>query len=438
MRRSTFHFPLPLPTSYFPPPRVRYLKVSLFIGLLVSLLVIALVETGAFATLDQTLARLLELRTAPLSNRRLHYALAVFFSFGIAWTTIDIPRDSLKLVIALGALIQIVAAVWVANLLGIFFSPFASLAAVAGSAILGLFYAQTEAGSRKRVLRQVLGDRVSIPTFKALLDAPTPPNLEGERRDVTVIVCEIFNHDDLEYVLAAPDYVALTNAFRRNASELLVERGGYLDECDGESIRVIFGAPFPNLRHAITACEAALALVTRLEEVNRECHAVWKQMFDFRIGVNSGEMTLAAYGSRRLGTYSVAGEPAEFARRLCRANLIYGTRVLIGSQTLVFAEDAMEVRPMELIQRYDDGASREEIYELLARHDTLTSEELERRDTFWKAVIRYREQSWNEALALFHSARTPGGMDGPVEFYIRRIEQLRAGLPSLDWNTARL
>lgn len=417
---------------------MRYLKVSILIGLLVSLLVIVLFETGVFAQLDETLARLLALRTAPLAYRPLHYALAVFFAFGITWTTIDIPRDSLKLVIALGAFVQVIAAVWVANLLGLFFSPFASLTAIAASTLIGLFYAQTEAGSRKRLLRQVLGDRISTATFKSLLDAPNPPNLEGERREVTVIVCEIFNHDDLEEVLAAPDYVALTNSFRRNAAELLVERGGYLDECDGESIRVIFGAPLADARHAVTACEAALDLVKRLDDVNRECHTVWKQMFDFRIGVNAGEMTLAAYGSRRLGAYSVAGEPAEFARRLCRANLIYGTRILLGSQALVLAEDAVEVRPMELIQRFDDGASREEIYELLAPYASLTDEQLERRDAFWKAVIRYREQSWNEALALFHSARTPGGTDGPVEFYIRRIEQLRAGLPSLDWNTARL
>ena len=416
---------------------MRYLKVSLFIGLFVSVLVIVLFETGLLHQFDQTLARLLGYRGAPPVDRTLHYALAVFFAFGIAWTTIDVPRDSLKLVIAGVALGQIITLVWVLNLGRTFFSPFPSLIAIALSGLVGLFYAQTEAGSRKRLLRQVLGDRVSYSTFRSLLDAPTPLLLEGERREVTVVVCEIFNHDDLESALAAPEYVALTNSFRRNAAELLVERGGYLDECDGESVRVIFGAPLADLRHAATACAAALALVERLVEVNRECHTVWKQMFDFRLGVNSGEMTLAAYGSRRLGAYSVAGEPAEFARRLCRANLIYGTRVLLGSQSSVLAEDSIEVRPMELIQRADDG-SREEIYELLAPRHALSEEALERRDTFWRAVIRYREQTWDEALALFHSARSPGGADGPVEFYIRRIEQLRAGLPALDWNTARL
>ena len=416
---------------------MRYLKASIFIGLLVSALVIVLSEAGLLHQFDQNLAKLLAYRAAPDVNRALQYALAIVFAFGVAWTTIDVPRDSLKLVIAGGALAQVIAAVWVLNLHGVFFSPFASLIAIALSALAGLFYAQTEAGSRKRLLRQVLGERVSNQTFKALLDAPVPLALEGERREVTVVVCEIFNHDDLESSLSAQDYVALTNSFRRNASELLVERGGYLDECDGESVRVIFGAPLAELRHAAMACDAALSLVERLIEVNRECHTVWKQMFDFRIGVNSGEMTLAAYGSRRLGAYSVAGEPAEFARRLCRANLIYGTRILLGSQTSVLAESEIEVRPMELIQRSEDGG-REEIYELLARRHALSEEALERRDTFWRAVIRYREQTWDEALALFHSARVPGGADGPVEFYIRRIEQLRAGLPALDWNTARL
>ena len=416
---------------------MRYFKVSILIGALVAVCVGVLTETGALRRLDQALAHFLGHVEAPAMIPALHYSLVALFALGIAWTTIDIPRTSLKAVVAIGALAQVVSLGWVLNLKHIFFSPFGSLAAILGSFACGLAYARTEAGSRKRLLRHALGERVSKSTFNALLDAPRPLNLEGERREVTVVVCEIFNHDDLEEALTAPDYVALTNSFRRNAADYLVERGGYLDGCDGETIRVIFGAPLDDSRHATTACEAALGLVQRLDDVNVECHTLWRQMFDFRIGVNAGEMTLAAYGSRRLGTYSVAGEPAEFARRLCRANLIYGSRVLLGSNACVLAEPAIEVRPMELIQRFEDG-NREEIYELLARRDSLTEEAIARRDTFWRAVIFYRERLWDDALDLFHKARAAGGTDGPVEFYIRRIEQLRAGLPALDWHTARL
>jgi predicted Zn-dependent peptidase len=91
---------------------------------------------------------------------------------------------------------------------------------------------------------------------------------------------------------------------------------------------------------------------------------------------------------------------------------------------------------MELIQRTPEERSREEIYELLAPKNVLSEEELERRDLFWKGLVYYREQRWDEALTLFHSARAANGSDGPVEFYIRRVEQLRAGLPALDFSQA--
>jgi class 3 adenylate cyclase len=415
---------------------VRYLKVTLITGFFVALFIALLLEGGLFLRPDAALAGFTAQPSAAL-QRAVQYPLIILFAFGIAWTTIDIPRNSLKAVVAAGALLQIISLVWVLRLLGVFFSPFPSLLAIILSFSVGLLYSRSEAGSRKRLLRHVLGDRVSTKTFYALLNSSAPLNLEGERREVSIIVCEIFNHDELEAELSAPDYVALTNSFRRNAGDFLVERGGYLDECDGESLRVVFGAPLANEDHARTACDAALALTERLDEVNAECHGIWKQMFDFRIGLNSGEMVVAAYGSRRLGTLSVAGEPVEFARRLCRANLIYGSRILLGTNTFQAAELAIEVRPMELIQRYEDG-SREEIYELLALRDVLSFEDLERRDLFWQGVIYYREQLWDDALGLFHSARSSSGADGPVEFYIRRIEQLRIGTPSLDWTSARL
>ena len=419
------------------PNQVRYFKATLILGFLVAGLVALLLALHAFAPLDAALADFLKLPAPGAGHPLVQYALGIVFAFLLAWTTIDIPRPSLKHVVAFAAFMEVLATTAIFQLFGHYFSPFASLAAIAGSFTLGFFYSRSEAGSRKRILRQILGDRVSEDTFKKLIDSAEPLNLEGERREVTIIVCEIFNHDELEDALPAPDYVALTNSFRRNVADLLVECGGYLDECDGESVRVVFGAPLHDSHHGANACAAALALEDRLNAVNRECHTIWKQMFDFRIGVNSGEMVLGAYGSRRLGNYSVAGEPVEFGRRLCRANLIYGSRILLGAGTFYFAEPSIEVRPMEMIQRFDDG-SREEIYELLGMRDVLSYEELERRDLFWTGVVYYRSQLWEEALDVFYSARAPKGADGPVEFYIRRIEQLRTGMAALDWNSARL
>jgi len=413
---------------------VRYFKVTLFIGFFVSLAVTCLYELGGFFQLDLALSGFLGRGApTPLGDRALQYPLFLILAFGIAWTTVDIPRMSLKIIVAAAALLEVFATTWILHIVGIFFSSFASVTAVLLSFLGAILYAQSEGGKRKKTVSTIFGDRISKRTFEELVNSDLPLTFEGERTEASIVVCEIFNHHELTEALPVNDYVSLHNSFLKNAADFLVERGAYLDECDGESLRAVFGAPIPHNDHASLAAEAVLSLCKRLDEVNEECFVVWGKKFDYRIGVNSGEVVVAAYGSGRVGNFSVAGEPVEFTRRLCAANTVYRSRILIGCETFNSAESDIEVRPMELIQRYAEASSREEVYELLALKHGLSEEEAQRRDLFWQGIVYYREALWDEALSIFQSIRHPDGLDGPVEFYIRRIEQLRAGLPQLEW-----
>ncbi len=416
--------------------RLRYLKVTLVCGAAAALIAAGLFELGAFRGLNSHLAAFLGYASEPTVDRASQYWTIIFLAFGVAWTTIDLGRYTLKILVAAAAFFEVITATWVFNLYGHFFSPFAPMLATLLAVIAGLIYSGTEAGSRKRVLRLLFGERVSTNMFYALVDSDTPVEFAGELREGTVIVCEIFNHEALIETVGTRDYVSMTNAFLRHAADFLVERGGYLDECDGESLRVVFGVPLPDSQHASRACDAALDLQARLEGLNRECDARWGNRLDFRIGVNSGEIVLAAYGSRRLGGVSISGEPVEFARRLCSANTIYGSKILVGSGTFALAEETIEVRPMELIQRSRDNPAREEVYELLGSRGEMSMDECTRRDLFWKGIVFYREQKWDDALTNFKLARELYPEDGPAEFYIRRVEQLRNGVASLDWSNA--
>ncbi len=417
---------------------MRYLKVTILIGFLTALLVAVLFELGAFHGADLRLGSFLGVRFSPVARRIEQYPVFVFFAFAITWTTIDILKNSLKCVIALLAMVELIAAVWVCDKLGVFFSPFASGVAIIVAFGASFLYAQSEAGRRKRVVQTIFGERISARNFSRLINSDVPLNFDGDLREGTVVVCEIFNHDQLADALPVADYVALNNSFLRNAAEILVERGGYLDECDGESLRVIFGVPLVDTHHAEAACEAALDVMTRLDEVNRECYRVWSQTFDFRIGINSGEMVVAAYGSGRLGSFSVAGEPVEWARKLCSASLIYGARLLIGSHTFQLTETAMEVRPLDFVHRHPNDHGHEEIYELLARKQTLSEEDLLRRELFWKGILYFREAKWDEATEQLRLASAGDASDGPIDFYLRRIEQLRNGVPLLEGTYGRI
>jgi class 3 adenylate cyclase len=412
---------------------LRYLKATLICGALAALVAGGLFELGAFRTWDAQLAAFLGLPTTPSVPRLPQYLLVLLFGFGIAWTTIDIPRFGLKIAVAAATFAELITAVWACNLLGIFFPPFASLTAIGVAFAAGIIYSATPPGRRKRSLHQLLGDRVSPGTFKALLDSNVPVHFQGDVRQATLVICEIFNQDDLLSALKPEDYVSMTNAFLRNAGDFLVERGGYLDECDGESLRVVFGVPLPDPKHATTACKAALSLQARLDQVNAECQSRWGSQFDYRIGINSGDVVVAAYGSDRLGGVSMSGEVVEFTRRLCAANNIYGSRILIGSAAQSLASEAVEVRPMELVQRRREDPEKEEVFELLAEHGQLSPDDTTRRELFAKGIVFYREEKWDDALANFRLARELHIEDAPADFYIRRIEQLRNGVSSLDW-----
>ena len=163
---------------------------------------------------------------------------------------------------------------------------------------------------------------------------------------------------------------------QRAASETLVEKGGTLAGCDGEGVRVIFGAPLPLPNHAVLACRAALEVARQFKTLNEETARQHDGLScDIRVGVNSGEMAVGHFGSRRLGGFGVAGEEVAFARRLCAANLIYGSNVLIGARTFELAEASIEARPLELLRRRL-GDNWLEVYELLGEPHDLTPDDL--------------------------------------------------------------
>ncbi len=409
---------------------MRYLKATLLIGVISAAVVIVLFAAGLIATTPDILLRdtVYKMpRGATLEVPQvLQLLVMVFLSFAIAWTTVDITRPILKTVVAFGAMFLLFSGSWVCTLYNVYFSPFPGASAILVSYLIGLAYGRSGSGSRKRVIERLFGQRVSRSTFNHLVNSNVPVNFPGVLQEGTVIVCEVQNHKELMELLTPENFAAMTNLYLQAASDYLVELGGFLDECSGESLRVVFGAPIPDEKHASRACRAALDLMARLDNVNRECDANWQRRFDFRIGVNSGEMIAAAYGGSRLASFSVAGPAVEFARRLCAAAGTYGCRILIGPETFEQASETFEARPIEVIKSAGERR-RLELYEILAPKHGLSPERERSRDHFWRGVIYYREKQWDKAIEELSKARIPGIPDPALDFYIQRVGRSRRG-----------
>jgi class 3 adenylate cyclase len=407
---------------------MRLLK-SFLILLLATVTVVVLLQLfGAFAGAGTVWQNLIHSASLHPCTSLLPLTLALFLIPASLWIGLGSSQREM-LLLALTAILLLLGGSLVASLYNSFLNPVPGIAALFFSVIAITLFRKTEAGSREPVLRRLFGQRLRPEIFRQLVDGELFVDFPGEMHEATVIVCSVHNHVELMEVLKPADYVALMNLYLRTASDFLVDVGGYLDECSGESIRVVFGVPLPPpgvLNHAAKAARAAIDLVSRLEELNRECDNRWQQRLDFRMGVNSGPMIAAAYGGARLGRYSVSGPVVDFTRHLSAACAQYGCRILSGPLSYEMASETVEGRPIDLLQRAG-SRRRVELYEFLAPKNSLSPERERSRDQFWKGVILFRERKWEEAIKAFASARIPGIPDRVLDYYLERVERARRG-----------
>jgi class 3 adenylate cyclase len=407
---------------------MRLIK-SFLLLLVATVIVVAFLQVvHAFGGAGAAWQNLIHASSLKNSSALFSFLLIVFLIPASLWVGLASTLREM-LLLALAAILLLLAGSLVSSLYGSFLNPAPGIGVILVSLVAISLFRKTEAGSREPVLRRLFGQRLRPEIFRKLVDGDLPVDFPGEMHEASVLVCTVHNHVELMEVLKPADYVALMNLYLRTASDFLVDVGGYLDECSGESMRVVFGAPLPPhgvLNHAAKAARAAIDLVTRLEDLNRECDNRWQQRLDFRIGVNSGPMIAAAYGGARLGRYSVSGPVVDFARHLSAACAQYGCRILSGPVSYEMASETIEGRPIDLLQRAG-SRRRVELYEFLAPKNSLSPERERSRDQFWKGVILFRERKWEEAIKAFASARIPGIPDRVLDHYLERVERARRG-----------
>ena len=273
---------------------LRYLGVSIVIGLLVSLLVGPFGEVGLFGYFgDVTFA---VLHGSPLSalpddadiSRWWQYPVLVVVALAVAWTSVDIVGGWRKLTIAAAVVVLLLGLSFTLAVWGQLFEPLSGILAVAGSYLAGALHSRSLGGTKQKAFLSLLGGRLSGTGLNALVAAPSKLKLAGGERDVTVLVLRVTNLGELGGKMQGADLVALANFLNESAGEFLMERGGYLESVGPEGLRILFGLPQARESHAVDACQIALELRARLAAIARECEGRWLQVPEFGIGLMSG------------------------------------------------------------------------------------------------------------------------------------------------------
>lgn len=397
----------------------------LFIGVLVCAPLLALHHFGFFRELadwlERTYRQLFALPAAPLRRIvALQYAYYTGMAFASAWICAEMPRQSRKFGFIFGAALLTLMLSPALAFNGLLFEPFSGTAAILAAGLLGVAISGTEKGSRQHMLRRFFVGRISEDTFASLIAARELPPLTG-RRDLTVLTCRVLNYAQLGAELDPQEMEKLSSQFLKAVAEFLVSKGGYLDACNEDGVRVLFGFPLSDEHHAVAACKVAVELKQRLANLAKDMDDHWHKKPVLGTALASGEMTCGLFGFSEFQFYGAVGESLEFSQRLCSINAVYGSHVLLSTRTFNLVKDAMEVRPMEMVILPKAGQPSE-VYELLTRKGDLSEEAAKARDAFWQGVVQLRKGDCKQALDSFHRARLDGSDDPPLRYFTERAE----------------
>ncbi|MFN7159714.1 MAG: adenylate/guanylate cyclase domain-containing protein, partial [Erythrobacter cryptus] len=272
--------------------------------------------------------------------------------------------------------------------------------------------------------------------------AADPGRLElgGEERDMTVLMCDIRGFSHISESLAPREVIGFLTAFLTPMSDVLLAHKATLDKYIGDAILAFWNAPLDDPDHPVHAARAALAMVARLETLNREMAAqqeiAWPGPVAIGIGLNSGLCCVGNMGSRERLSYTLIGDTVNVAARLEGLTKAYGVPIILGEN---LAERLGHFALLELDRVRVVGRDQPlRIFALLGDETLAQAPEMAALVAAHGAMLTaYRQQEWARAEALLDEAREAyeaRGL-GPLRaLFAARIAALAANPPGPQWD----
>jgi adenylate cyclase len=294
-----------------------------------------------------------------------------------------------------------------------------------------LFYLEQ---SRRRQVTGMFGHYVPKQVVRQLVRDPSKAQLGGERRELTVLFCDIEGFTTICENLPPERVVDLLNEYLTEMTAIVHGQGGIIDKYEGDLIMAEFGIPFAVDDHALRACRTAFEMQKRLHELRDKWLTEGKPLLKSRVGIGTGTMLFGNMGSSQAFDYTVMGDVVNLASRLEGANKSYGTRIMINELAAAQVGEHMLVREMDLLI-VKGRHQPETCYELVAPSDSPKADQIRSvAELFAEGLSLYREQQWDEAIDRFEKVLGVWEDDEPSRVFIQRCRDFGERPPAEDWN----
>jgi adenylate cyclase len=363
---------------------------------------------------------------------------ALFISaFGIPlgiWMALVKPR---WMWLGAGLLIPLAAVDYGAFLRGWWLNFTVPAMTLLGNVVLVSLYRVLVEEKEKRKVRSAFGQYLSPEVIRRLL--VNPRLVEPKKTDVTVMFSDIRGFTTISEKLDAQELALFLNQYLSDMTRIVFKANGTLDKYIGDAVMAFWGAPFEEPGHAAKACNAALDMMKRVRELQKQWEAEGKPRLEIGIGLNTGVASVGNMGSTLRYGYTALGDAVNLSSRLEGLNKDYGTHIIVNETTYEAAkDDGFFFRELD-VMRVKGKLQPVTIYQLVGRKDEFTAKGMGEAlrlqlEQFARARALYRNRKWREAQEAFQSFLEVWPGDGPSRMYYKRCQEYINDEPPADWD----
>ncbi|HEY4878547.1 MAG TPA: adenylate/guanylate cyclase domain-containing protein [Candidatus Acidoferrales bacterium] len=294
-------------------------------------------------------------------------------------------------------------------------------------ALYRVFFEEQE----KRKIRGAFQQYVPPEVVRRLLT--DPERVKPRKTEVTVLFSDIRGFTTISEKLDAQELAGLLNVYLTDMTKIIFRHQGTLDKYIGDAVMAIWGAPFDAPDHAAKCCDAAVEMLSKLTDLQKDWRARGYPHLDIGIGINTGIASVGNMGSALRHGYTAMGDSVNLASRLEGLNKEYGTRIVISESTRrEIRSDKLIFRELDLI-RVKGKLQPVTIFEILSGEAAANSG-TELVELFGRGREAYKHQDWRAAKTSFEEVLLRWPEDSPSRIFLARCDEYLAEKPVDNWD----
>ena len=150
----------------------------------------------------------------------------------------------------------------------------------------------------------------------AVASAPTRPAPEAERRQLTVLFCDLVGSTTLSGQFDPEDLREVVRAYQETAAAVIQRYEGHIAQYLGDGLLVYFGYPLAHEDDALRAVYTGLDIIDAIATLNTRLEADYGVQLAVRLGLHTGPVVVGQMGGGGRHEQLALGETPNIAARL--------------------------------------------------------------------------------------------------------------------------